>query len=46
MENLAIEALSAATNHRMDLIYQVTKSGKKSQINMPIKDKKQQYTNH
>ena len=41
MEDLAREAESAASNQRMGQIYQVTKqlSGKKAQINMPIKDK-------
>jgi hypothetical protein len=42
MEDLAREAESAASNQRMGQIYQVTKqllSGKKAQVNMPIKDK-------
>jgi len=46
MEDLAREAESAASNQGMGQIYQVTKqlSGKEAQVNMPIKDKKQQYT--
>ena len=41
MEDLAREAESAASNQRMGQIYQVTKqlSGRKAQVNMPIKDK-------
>jgi len=41
MEDLAREAESTASNQRMGQIYQVTKqlSGKKAQVNMPIKDK-------
>ncbi|VDI41126.1 Hypothetical predicted protein [Mytilus galloprovincialis] len=41
MEDLAREAESAASNQRMGPIYQVTKqlSGKKTNANMPIKDK-------
>jgi hypothetical protein len=40
MEDLAREAESAASNQKMGQIYQVTKqlSGKKAQVNMPIKD--------
>jgi hypothetical protein len=41
MEDLAREAESAATKQRKGQIYQVTKqlSGRKAQVNMPIKDK-------
>jgi hypothetical protein len=41
MEDLAREVENAASNQRMEQIYQVTKqlSGRKAQVNMPIKDK-------